>query len=111
MTTLDPAPEGSTYEVVLSYFDKTPTAMTPTSASWSLFDEDGNVINSQTAVSIASISTTNTIELAGSDLPYIATQSAVYLVVKMIYTSTLGAGRITYSSFKIPIEPVKGATW
>jgi hypothetical protein len=51
------------------------------------------------------------IELAGADLPYIPTQSAVYLVVKMIYTSTFGAGRITYSSFRIPIEAVKGETW
>jgi hypothetical protein len=111
MTTLDSAPEGSTYEVVLSYFDKTLAAMTPTSASWSLFDEEGNVINSRSGVAIAAISTTNMIELAGNDLPYIPTQSAVYLVVKMIYTSTFGAGRITYSSFRIPIEAVKGATW
>jgi hypothetical protein len=111
MTTLETAPEASTYEVVLSYFDKTAAAMTPTAAAWSLFDGEGNVINSRSAVAISALSTTNTIELTGADLPYIPQDSAVYLVVKMTYTSTLGAGRVTFNQFEIPIEPIKGATW
>lgn len=111
MTTLDTAPEGSTYEIVLSFLDKASAAMTPTAASWSLFDAEGNVINSRTNIAIAVPSTTNTIELSGADLPYKPTESSIYLVAKIVYDSSLGTGRITYAQFEIPIEPIKGAIW
>lgn len=41
---------------------------TPTTMTWTLTDEDGTVINSRSAVSVSSPSTTNTITLTGDDL-------------------------------------------
>jgi len=45
------------------YYNSTPTALT-----WSLTDDDGNVINSRTGVAIVTPGTSNAVVISGDDL-------------------------------------------
>ena len=109
MTVLDSAMEGSTYVAAISFKDEAGAAMTPTSATWSLLDEHDAVINSRSDVAISSIASTVNIVLSGADLPYIADQSRVYLVVESVYTGAYGTGLPLKDYFEIGITPIPGA--
>jgi hypothetical protein len=60
--------EKSSYVIEVEWFDDDGDAVAPTSATWTLTDGLGNVINSRSTVSILSLSTLNYIVLSGNDL-------------------------------------------
>jgi hypothetical protein len=109
MTVLDSAMEGSTYVAVISFKDEAGVAMVPTSATWTLLDEDDEVINSRSDVAISGIASSVNIVLSGADLPYIADQSRVYLVVESVYTGAYGTALPLKDYFEIGITPIPGA--
>jgi hypothetical protein len=86
------ATEESTYAITVSWYDESDNAVTPSAATWTLTDLNGNVINSRLAVAIGSLSTSNTIVLKGDDLAIGANGIDRQLLLEYTYTSDLGAG-------------------
>lgn len=88
------ASEESTLVINYAFTDEDSVAATPVSATWTLSDCEGAIINNREDVTIASLSTSIDIVVSGDDL---AMQSAnddghrVFLV-KGTYNSTLGSG-------------------
>lgn len=63
------AVEGSTFVINIAPTDEDGAAVTPNTATWTLTDENGNVINSRLDVSIGTPSTSMDVVLSGADLP------------------------------------------
>lgn len=83
------AKEQSTYVVTVAFDDEDGNSVTPNSGlTWSLFDCDGNVVNSRGSVSISSAGTVN-IVLTGNDLD-LDNGSERYVLVEGTYSSSLG---------------------
>lgn len=90
---LENAFEESTYAITISFTDETGAAVTPSSATWTLTDSQGQVVNSRSAVSISSLAASKTIALSGNDLSlagYFGVERV--LTVEAVYTSSLGSG-------------------
>lgn len=67
--TLTPvAKEGSTYTIKVQFTDQDGDAATPKSATWTLKDSDGNVVNGRSGVSISALDATVYITISGNDL-------------------------------------------
>ena len=86
------AMEGSTYVVRLSFFDEDGVAEVPTTATWTLTDPAGTVINTRLDIAIAAPATTNDIVLSGADLTIGVNGPERVLMVEATYTSGLGVG-------------------
>ena len=91
---LSNAVERSTYAVTVAFTDDAGDAVTPSSATWTLTDKQGTVVNSRDAVTISGLSTSVTLVLSGADLavgsPYFGAERV--LTIEAVYTSDLGAG-------------------
>lgn len=61
------ADEGSTYIITVSFTDDTGAAVTPTSATWTLTDSEGDIVNERDGVAITELSTSNDIVMYGAD--------------------------------------------
>ena len=86
------AVEQSTYGITVSFLDDAGASVIPTAASvtWTLTNEQGNVINSRSNVAITSASSI-VIVLHGYDLARGPGDNGVRLVtIKATYNSTLG---------------------
>ena len=87
--------ERSTIAFTISFFDENDDPVTPTSATWTLTDQDGTVINSRSDVVISSLAEEVTIVLSGADTA-LTSDSDVgtrRLLVEAVYNSaTLGNG-------------------
>lgn len=83
------ANEESTFKITVAFFDAADAAVTPKSATWSLLDKDGNVVNSRDAVTITPLDTTVDIVLSGDDLLR-ADGKTRKLLVQAIYDSDEG---------------------
>jgi hypothetical protein len=84
------AKEQSTLVLTVYYWDENGTAVTPNAVTWTLMDESGTTINSRSAVSISSPSTSNDITLSGDDLAFQTGESgeaARYLRIDATYDS------------------------
>jgi len=94
MTILDThAQEESTFVVTVAFEDEDGNAVAPTSANWTLTDEDGTVINNREDVAISSPTSSEDIVLSGDDLAVTETGDAVrVLTVEALYNSALGTG-------------------
>lgn len=91
--TLANAIEESTYAITISFTDETGAAVVPSSATWTLTDTQGTIVNSRSAVAISSLASSKTIVLSANDLSlagYFGNDRI--LTVEAIYTSSLGAG-------------------
>lgn len=91
--TLANAIEESTYAITISFTDDTGAAVVPTSATWTLTDAQGTVVNSRSAVTISSLAASKTIVLSANDLSlagYFGKDRI--LTVEAVYTSSLGSG-------------------
>lgn len=84
------ANEESTFVVTVAFTNAAGTAVTPKSATWSLLDKDGAVVNSRDAVTISSLSTTVDIVLSGNDLQR-ADGKTRKLLVEAVYDSDEGS--------------------
>lgn len=84
--------EGSTVGIQISFLDETDSPVTPSSASWTLTDIEGNVVNGRSDEAILSLGTSVTIVLSGDDLaigtPLVGKKRQ--LLIKAVYDSDLG---------------------
>lgn len=103
MTELEAAKERSTYIVTVPFVDEDGTAVAPTSATWTLSDDRGNIINSRENVAITPASTVQ-IVLTGADLALSENDNGVRkLTVEAVYTSSLGSGLTLNEEVTIPV--------
>jgi len=92
-TLTEKAVEGSTYVITAAFYDEDDNAVVPTSATWTLTDDLGNVINSREDVAITGLDTTVDIVLSSADLllPAGAGQVGRVLTVAAVYDSDAGS--------------------
>jgi hypothetical protein len=93
MPTIPHATEQSTYPVTVDLVDSLGAAITPNNdVTWSLCDEDNNIINSRSSVAYSTPTSTLTIILSGSDLLMQGRSDSElrYLIVRCTYDSSLG---------------------
>ena len=86
------APEEGTYPVTVAFFDEASVAVQPTSATWTLTNDRGEVINSRSTVALTGLSTTKTILVQNDDLVVGDYGIHRHLLVEYVYTSSLGSG-------------------
>lgn len=88
--------ERSTLVLTVSWYDETDTAVTPTAATWSLTDTDGNVVNGRSAVAtwLEALATVNHAVLSNADLAVLATapDDRRVFTVQATYNSSNGSG-------------------
>jgi hypothetical protein len=89
-TALADVGDGSSKPILISVFDSSDAPKSATSATWSLYDQDGNVVNSRSGIAVASVSTTFVIPILPADNVYNATIDRGvcrrYLKVDTVYT-------------------------
>jgi hypothetical protein len=104
--------EESTYRVTATCTDSTGAAVTPKTATWTLTDYDGTVINSRTAVAIAPTAATMTIVLTGPDLSITSGKDGRrILLCEMIYDSaTDGTDRYLKKEHRFTISNLVAVT-
>lgn len=105
MQILEPVLDGSTKVVAVSFFDEALAAMTPTSVTWSLYDEDGAIVNNRSDV-VAIPATTVNIVLSGNDVVFVSPTSQRILVVEAVYTGVYGVGLPLKDYFKFTVLPI-----
>jgi hypothetical protein len=94
--------EGGTLKLTLAWFDDTGSAVTPTSASYTLREaKTGAIVNSRSDVAISSLSTTNDVVLSGDDL----TPGRKKLYVDAAYNSAAGTGLPLRSVVEFVVRP------
>lgn len=103
------AVEESTFVVTNAFLDAAGTAVTPTSATWSLFDKDGNVVNGRSAVPISPLASSVDIVLSGDDLQ-IADGKTRKLTIQAVYDSTEGSDLPLNDELTFYIERLVGVT-
>lgn len=103
------AVEESTYVVTVSFTNAAGTAVTPTSATWSLLDKDGEIVNSRNAVTISSLSTSVDILLSGDDLQ-IADGKTRKLLVEAVYSSDEGSNLPLKDQLTFQIQDLVGVS-
>lgn len=86
--------EKSTYAVPIVFLDDVGATTVPLTATWSLTDDRGVVVNSRSAVAVSPLASTATIVLSGADLAISASYNGRrrHLLIEYTYTSSLGAG-------------------
>jgi len=94
MVTLENADEESSYIIHLEFWDEAPVPdlILPVTASWTLRNRTGGIVNGRTEVEITPLTTTVDIVLAGDDLDVNAYGAVRYFIVEATYNSTLGMG-------------------
>lgn len=85
MITLD----ATSVVVLFSVRDTSNNIITPSTAKWSLYDEDGLVINNRENVTITPASEMNVV-LSPSDLPYELSNNHLILLLEATYVSAYG---------------------
>lgn len=102
------AKQGGTYTVQVDFKDQDDVAVTPKSATWTLKDSGGTVVNSRLDVNISSLDTTVYITLTGSDLPVNTHPlEELTITVTAIYDSaTYGNDLTLIGQAKISVESV-----
>ena len=93
MEQLSNADDKSSYIIQCDFTDETGTAITPTAATWTLTDGNGDLVNSREDVPVGTLSSTVYIALSGDDLDVDETGARAAnmrcLVVSATYTSSL----------------------
>ena len=102
------AQEKSTYVVNCAFKDEDGQDVIPTSAVWTLTDEDGTIINSREDVVIASLAASVNIVLTGDDLEidtgFAGTAQERTITVEAVYDSDLGTGLTLKAAARFNIE-------
>jgi hypothetical protein len=108
MATLAQAVERSTYVITTTFTDESGAAVVPTSCTWSLRNNAGEIVNSRSSVATV-IATAITIVLTADDLMYEPTVNTTrVLTIQATYSSDIGAGLPLVDEFVIPIRPIEG---
>ena len=102
------ARERSTYVITVAFKDEDGQDVVPTSAVWTLTDEDGTVINSRQDVAISPLAASVDVVLTGADLAvdtgFAGTAQERIFTVKAVYTSSLGSGLTLTGACKFNVE-------
>jgi len=103
--------EGGTYILQLAFTDETGAAATPTSATVTLTDEQGAIVNSRDDVAISPLAANTYVVLNGNDLLLTGGQQAVRTgTIKAAYNSaTYGSNlplRATHHFIVLPVPDV-----
>ena len=88
MKQLEDVMDASSKVVTITFKNESGTAVSPVTATWTLTDGDGDVVNNRTDVVISSPTSTEKIALSGDDLLY-SDGAKRYLVVESTYTSSV----------------------
>lgn len=108
LTLTTKAREGGVFGVTVSFKDTNGSAVTPDSASWSLYSKTDQIVNSRTDVSIAAPSTSNTIVLSGNDLRLSDTDKRKLVVTYQYDSATLGNNVVDVVQISFDVEAVAG---
>lgn len=108
------AQEKSTYVVTCDFKDEDGQDVIPTSAVWTLTDEDGTPINSREDVAFPSLAASVDIVLTGDDLKidtgFAGTAQERTFTVEAVYDSSLGTGLTLKAAAKFNIENLIAVT-
>lgn len=103
--------EESTLVVLCEFLDEDGLAVTPTSASWTLTDEDGNVVNSRSAVALSPSVGSATVVMTGADLAMTPGHNGKRkLLVEALYNSTRGTGLYLKKEYAFSITNLVGVS-
>ena len=106
ITLTERATERGTFVIDLAFFDENSDPVIPTSASWKLTGQGGEVINGRSAVAITPAETVS-IALSGDDLDML-NGSFRAVTVEALYDSSLGTGLILRAEIRFSIENLQG---
>ena len=102
------AVEQSTYKITVTYKDEDGRWVVPNTASWTLTDGDGKVINARSDVAIAVPGLTNDIVLQGADLACRSGQDETRIVtVSIEYDSGAGLDLPCKEQVSFPLKNLK----
>jgi hypothetical protein len=83
------ATEGGSVFVTAEFTDRNESDVVPNSITWSLTDEDGDIINSREDIAIVTPAASVTIEISGDDLPWEGNYPSelyyLYVLFKAVY--------------------------
>lgn len=103
------AMERSTYVVTVSFADEDGAAVVPSSATWTLTDGGGAVVNSRQDVTLAPLAAAKQIVLSGNDLALASNQPEWrILTVTAAYISSLGADLPLNEEVRFLVAPLAG---
>ena len=105
--TFETAPELGSYPIQIQITDSSNSVIVPDSATWSLFDKRGNVINQRENVVVAPATLTNVL-LSGDDLKIGSFGIDRFFLFEFTYTSTLGSGIPDNEKLSFQIEERRG---
>lgn len=100
---LNVAKNGKSYFVTVAFQDEDGTAVTPTSATYTLRNGQGNIVNSKNATAISSLASSVTIVLTPSDTD-LDDGEGRKIYVDYVYNSTNGTGLSGGDSESFQIE-------
>lgn len=92
--------EGSPYLISISFTGEAGSAVTPTTAYYTITDRDGNVVGSLSSVEMSGLSTSVNILLSGADTKISASAASGQIRicnVEYVYDSTLASGLTAYN--------------
>jgi hypothetical protein len=108
------AVEKSTYIVTMNFIDENDEAVAPASATWSLTDEAGNIINSREDVVLSGLAEEMSVVLSGDDLGLAAGFSGNaekrIFTVEATYNSDLGVGLPLRDQLEFPVYNLNAIT-
>lgn len=108
--TVRPAEEGHIIADV-TFYDEDGAAVVPNAITWTLTDEDGNVINSRLDVPVATPASSISILVSGDDLAVPdATDLVRKLLVEWTYDSSLGTDIPAKTQATFTIEALPGVS-
>ena len=106
------ADEESTYVVTAAFTDEDGTTITPDTLTWTLTQTDGTVVNSRSAVVVASPAASEDIVLKGDDLAILEGERMEERIVTIeaTYSSGLGSGLPLKSEIHFHVRNLKAVT-
>lgn len=108
------AQEKSTYVITCAFQDENGQDVIPTSAAWTLTDEDGTVINSREDVAISTLAASVNVVLTGDDLEidsgFAGTAQERIFTIEAVYDSDLGTGLTLNAAAKFNVENLVAVT-
>lgn len=106
------AVEQSTYIVQALFYDEAGAAIAPISATWTLTNEYGLVVNGRQAVAISPLLAAVYLVLTGDDLGMMGEMDTGkrLLLVEATYNSSLGAGLNLREEIEFSIRPLVGVS-
>ena len=103
--------EKSTLAILVEFFDETGTAVTPTSASFTLTNEAGSIVNSRNQSAISPADGSAVVVLTGNDLALTAGENGKRkLLVLATYNSTNGSGLSLRKEYDFSVINLVGVT-